>query len=247
MKLAIITPTAYLAATQSQEFHLILPEQLERSLAYRQFYASVPGYKILDNGANEDHRIPDHHLIAWAKRQEVQEIVVPDVLRDCDHTIQRCRQFKPLAYEHREFKYMAVIQGLNLAEVMKCAYFYATQDWISVLGIPRLLVDVIDQQARMSLYSALYNDKDFKRFQFHFLGSSSWVEEVVVLGASSARSMDTSYPVYMGLLGYDIAHNTWRHRPKSFFGWEYDEDTMRLVQSNIAKYSEWAHEGRHNW
>jgi hypothetical protein len=219
----------------------MLPDALQTYTEATDFYIQADGYKILDNGAAEN-RVPTfHQLMRLAKKFSVDEIVVPDVLGDANATIKMARVFASHAHKHPEFKYMGVLQGHDYPSILKCAHFYAVCDWVTCIGVPRLLCDSIHTRVRTTIVEALSEQNDWERFEWHMLGSSRWIVEPSVLASlPRIRSMDTSYPCYMSLLGKNVVEDGWEPRPKSYFGVPYYESVGKQMRRQCDKYAQLA-------
>jgi hypothetical protein len=244
VKLAHIMPVHYLDAMPDTGYHLILPELVKTYPSYKTHYAGPVGYKILDNGAAENQAPGTKQLMRIAELLEVDEIVIPDALADTNETIRLARRFAATAHANPDYKYMGVLQGRDYAEVIKCAHFFAICDWISVIGVPRLLAEHIHNRVRCTIVEALAEQNDWERFEWHMLGSSRWIVEPVALASiHSVRGMDTSYPSYMATLGKDVATDDWEPRPKSYFGYPYFDLTAEIMRKNLETYGQWAQTG----
>ena len=241
MKVAIIPPMAHTELAEG-DYHLILPQlvdQRKRS-AYRLFYQETDGYKILDNGAAEGARVSNDVLMQTAADLKVDEIMVPDVLGDHEQTYHLAKEFAPIAKDYDWFTYAGVVQGRDRAEVVQSVHLFMDIDYINVLAIPRHLCAKISRYIRFDIINALHDDL-VERFEaVHFLGSSMWAKEPVLLSdLPVARGMDTSYPTYMGMEGLAI-DDPWITRPKAYFKRTIEPENEELTRENIRRYREWA-------
>lgn len=213
---------------------------------------------ILDNGEAEGARVDYQQLLTVAAQLEVQEIVVPDVLNNCDETIKHARNFfsylfggthpyltSPLQYYN--FQFMGVIQGQILAEYLKCLHFFEREAWISTLALPRAMNYNIDRTSRYTLAEGLINYGS--RFgtaetkNIHCLGSSNWIREVAALGElPNVRSMDTSLPVVLGLEGISVQANVHQPRRNNFFGQTISRasNEWEITYDNCITFRDWA-------
>lgn len=246
MKCAIIAPHDLLDLTKLvDEYHLVLPQEMFRNPNYVRFYRDVAGYKILDNGEAEGVTIEPQDLTRLARQIDADEIVVPDVIGDRTATIARARDFE--RYVDPEFKYMGVLQGKDLGEIISMVYFYEQIPWITCIGIPRWLVnwDVMQRytilRGIMKNYPELYAAKEW-----HCLGANSrWPAEVSLLSTlPGLRGMDTSLPVVYGLAGTQVSSTggvQFNRKPDFFdeivprgsFQWE-------VIYDNVKQYLQWA-------
>ncbi len=175
-------------------------------------------YIILDNGAAEGNEFGSKHLFTIAEHMGAHEIVVPDALRDTEETLARALAFS--RYANPDYRYMGVLQGQTLSEVLKCLTAYLEMgplNYITTIGIPRLLT-YWDKRVRVTLAEWIMKQSFHATLEFHALGASAWMEEVKVLSDYSCiRGIDTSLPVYMGLENLSIRTDEYIPRPPNFF------------------------------
>ncbi len=242
MQIAIIPPKAY-TEMAAGDYHLILPQLIEtkKRSAYRLFYKEVEGYKILDNGAAEGAMVAPAHLMEVARDLAVDEVVVPDILGDAAMTYRLAREFNNVANSYDWLKFTGVVQGRDRAEIVQSIHLFMDLEYISVLAVPRHLCQKVSKYVRYDIVNALH-DELAERFEaVHFLGSSSWIKEPVLLSdLPIARGMDTSLPVYMGMSGKTL-YDSWQPRPKGYFnsghiGLAKEE----IIYDNIRRYRDWA-------
>jgi len=165
------------------------------------------------------------------------EIVVPDVLADKDETISRAMAFSRFAKP--EYRYMGVVQGRDMQEILACLYFYLespTCAYITSIGIPRLLNNF--QKGLRVTFAEFVMDKMLDTsVEYHALGASGWIKEVVLLAETRIRGIDTSFPTYMGMLSEDIRTAKWQPRPDNYFEMAGLDP---LIDLNIQTYLDWA-------
>ena len=238
MKIALITPIDLLDLAALSDYHLLLP-QLFLNKRYREFYDDVPGFKILDNGANEDFVTDFRELQDIAHAWSVDEIVVPDILGDCNATIDLARSFEKYA-QPNDFRYVGVAQGRTLSEVVKCITYFEHNEWVSTLALPRVL-NTIHKTQRFNLIEPIA--KEYRFDAIHCLGASSWIREVVAIDALGiVRGMDTSLPVVLGLDGRSLADDQYIKRQSGYFDRvvERGSYTWKVIYDNVTRYFEWA-------
>lgn len=242
MHVALISPLALLNRYASRtNYHLVLPHLLD-SKKYSVFYREMQlrgDYVILDNGAAEGTLYGPRYLHTLAKKIQAHEIVVPDTLGDTQATIGQYLGFTP--YAQPEYKYMAVIQGQNFSEVQRCLALIDTNPslmYITTIGIPRIL-NKIKPNFRVMLTEWLINEHFHDRFEFHYLGATpEWSTEVGILAEYPlGRGLDTSKPIYMGLLGLDINFDKDPGRPENYFHVTHDAPK---IEHNVASFLTWA-------
>jgi hypothetical protein len=220
-------------------FHLLLP-QLLSDPNYRRHYQSVGGYKILDNGAAEGVRTKMKDLIHLGAVNEVDEIVVPDAMGDADETIKLAREFESHARRY-EVNYMGVVQGRTIPEAVKCATALSFMEYITVLGVPRILANTIHRGFRANFARTLRFMYD-RQLPIHCLGASNNVREVVLLQDEDIiRSTDTSMPFVLAYKGRHIRDAEYTGRQKKYFDLPLpDLGTRDLMEDNVRTFLEWA-------
>ena len=113
-------------------------------------------------------------------------------------------------------------------------------EYISVLAIPRHLCQKVSRYERIDIVYAMGTDIAERFEAVHFLGSSGWPKEVVLLAdLPLARGIDTSYPTYMAQMGYSI-DEPWCPRPKKYFKTALTDEKEELARDNIERYRMWA-------
>ena len=126
--------------------------------------------------------------------------------------------------ERSQYKYQLIVEDLDMVDEYANDEKYRS---IDVLGLPSSLCDG-DKEARIKfLEENDYHD----RFEFHCLGTSKWLNEIYYL---NARSISTSYPVYMGLLGLNIETDEWKEKP---FWFDECAGITEEVYDNIRYYT----------
>lgn len=220
---------------------MVLPEGIVLSPDYVRFYRDFKGYKILDNGLVEGKQYTAVELHHMAYEVGANCIVVPDQFRDTDRTIRMARDFQH--HHNPEMDYMGVLQGMELGEVLQCLYFFDTCEWITHIGLPRILCELHPMQ-RLSLVNMIRDEQKIgklRHFKIHALGASSWVDEVKDLNNTGCDSMDTSLPVVFGLEGFSLSHD-YIKRQDDFMSRDVDRSSMkwRTLLDNCVQFHKWA-------
>ena len=240
MQLAVISPPSLLEFSAGTTYHLVLPHLL-RTARYSRFYHEAPGYKILDNGVAEDVNVDDDDLIALMATNNFDELVVPDAMGDCELTIWKMNNFERLAKANPWYSYMGVCHGTTMPEVMKCIQAMYYSPYITTIGLPRILVDTIHREARVNLAQFIYSHLGLDK-PIHCLGSGSFKQEPILLnelGAATPRGIDTSMPVYMGMLLKDIETDNYERRPSDYFDRHTGPAERKWIEHNVRVYTHW--------
>lgn len=154
------------------DYHLILPSLL-RDETYRNGYKGLAriDYLMLDNGVAEGSMSDFIHLLAAARAMGVQEVVLPDVMRDMDKTLRAAASVFYHAFENRrQYRFMLVCQGTTVSECFQTAERAMNMfpGIIDVFGIPRHILSV-HPDARLRIAQKL-RDK-FRHIPIHLLGT----------------------------------------------------------------------------
>lgn len=240
MRVAVIPPPQYVSLVPDG-YHLILPQHLRHEKYMKHYVDKATGFRILDNGAAEGETELPTRLMRYATKLQVDEVVIPDVLKRREQTLQLVNRFHTLFAQYLPgFYYAAVVQGETYEDAMDCAKeLVETFDYITTISIPKHLVSV-DPEARIKIarYISDGTDKDI-----HFLGANSeWPQEVQELSKiPGVRGIDTSLPLYAASMGRSLRNENEIYgisRPKDYFDVSMlDED---LALDNIEVYKEWA-------
>lgn len=242
MDLAIIAPPKCLELTAlSPNFGMVLPEGIYSSPDYTRFFKEFEGYKILDNGIVEGRQFTGTELHHMAYEVDANCIVVPDAFRDTDTTIRLARDFE--RHRNPELHYMGVLQGMDLSEILKCLYFFDSCEWITHIGIPRILCEFHKMQ-RVTLIESFRRQQEggaLRPTKLHALGASKWITEVSALAEYGCDSMDTSLPVVLGLEGFSLHHEYISRKP-DFMEQDVDRNSTKwtVLLDNCRTYRQWA-------
>ena len=240
-------------------FHLYLKDE-----SYRNYYKELRKnhrnrVMILDNSAYEffvSGEVLDLVKFSEAIHELVPDYyILPDVLMDKNATIEKTKEFL--------YKYgvpsnpMAVVQGNSESEMLECIWIYKAMG-IDSIAIPfhnsffKSIIpstDILNQF--ISKYHYINDDLKYAmgRIEFiknnieniidmfgyvHILGShcpyeAKWYESYEI------DSMDTGYPVKLGVAG--VEYGMEKNKPNiiidEFFDHELSNDTMELIIRNI--------------
>lgn len=243
MKLALIPPKGYYQTALQSEIHLVLA-QIEDP-AYVGMYEDIPSHHhvILDNGAAEGALVTEQKLMRRAAHYGVDEIVVPDVLRDWQLSVMRARTFaRTEVMSEFDGQLMLVAQGNTLDEVYRCIDHYLVQFPNSVIGVPRhLLTTTHNMMARVNTVAHI--ESTYGRRPVHLLGTNAgWPQEVlhIAMRFPWVRSVDTSMPYNYTIAGRRLrANDSIEHRPEAYFDQVRSLDSD-LMTENINTMMEWA-------
>ena len=246
MQVAFIEPLAHIAEDFVETgWHMILPEACSLSEEYVQYYTRTEGYKILDNGIVEGEALDWDDLIQLAYDLEVDEIVVPDVLKGSNASQRMAIQFGKWLLRHypsalEDFRFMGAVQGTTMAEVMSSFQTLAGLNYIQVLGLPRSLSSIHPWIRPNFLATDTVQSVCAANFSggVHCLGAHAFIKEPLLLADLPVRSMDTSLVAAMSLREGHIGRFPYVERPENF--WTSSYPSLDLAAGNHLTYVDWA-------
>lgn len=239
MKAALIPPVGYYKLTYQSDYHLALAHLDDP--AYIHIYRNVPSmqYVILDNGMAEGVNVGADRLIRRANAMYVQEIVLPDVMKEGEATVSLARHFLDNYSMPPHVRYMAVMQGHSRDEALRCMDGLLDISAIHSIGIPRHFLETFgDRYARIKILNEL---KDSGK-AVHLLGTSAvWSSEVLAVALEHpwVRGVDTSMPFNYAIARVELKDGAEPvSRPELYFDRRRTID-LGLLQANIDTYLGW--------
>lgn len=227
-------------------YYLYLPQLLHKKHYDRFVWRSNTkiAYTILDNGAYEGEAVSPEGLLDLARELNVNEVVAPDVLKDCNATLEAVGNFSDLVYKQRHNtdyrpEIMGVVQGTSIEDCLNCAVGLTSFSFITSLALPKHLTTTITYNARIMLVQKI-RALSSRRYPIHFLGGAPiWPKEVIHAKALGVRSMDTSMPFVQAYYGKHMDEPPLMERPEHYFDTPLRAFNMRLVRKNIETLQEW--------
>ena len=219
MKLASIVPVKNVTHTFDGDYAMLLahlkdyyPKERRRNC-----------YVIMDNSLIElGGAVNIETVYKAAKQCEVDEFILPDVFRDADATIREVTKSIGWLYheEHiHEMRLMAVCQGSNLGDFIKCFRTLERIPEIHCIGIPKVAATLIPGGRPALEYLWQGSPK-----AIHLLGCwDSLIEFTRYKNPAFIRSCDTCIPALLSSRGLN---NAWYNRP---------EKTIDLINDEISK------------
>ena len=185
-------PISHLDLNKFNEMNFILPHLFNEEVYWKYFLTrDLKKYSILDNSACElGVSISDIRLLDYAKKFEVNEIVVPDVWKNKKLTIKRCEDFFKNKKIKSSYKFMLVPQGEDLIKLKECLdwmlKFDALPNRKKVIGLNKSWFNI--QQIKIGIQ--LIKDHSYD-IEIHKLGCNTlreWFNLKYLPGLRSADS-----------------------------------------------------------
>lgn len=151
MQLINIFPLGNICMEYQQDMHMYLTHMVEKYPLYAETARNVPGYKILDNSLIELGGAVDmERLLRAAQIIDADEIILPDVFRDGQATVEAVKESLQYLYSqwpnrNWPFQLMAVAQGRDEQDWYECYRQFLDMPDISVIGVPKVLAKMHPQ------------------------------------------------------------------------------------------------------
>lgn len=176
MEIATIVPSNYLHLVKDDYYHLCLAHLIGKDEEYTLFYQDMkcgPDSKfiIMDNGVAEGETLDIEEIYYKASVVMADELVLPDVFLDGPATVKSSLAALNLL---EEFNYkgriMAVPQGCDYDEWLRCATTLLKDGRIHTLGIPKNLVKLKGNLGRLRAIMDLNLIRMIDNVSIHLLG-----------------------------------------------------------------------------
>lgn len=250
-----IAPTAYLQYVRASTTHLVLAHLVDTDPTYAAFYASLSDdghFIMMDNSAYE-LKVPyePERLVELAARCKAHAVVLPDYpFQPSQVTIDAAYQFIPVFKAARLLTFFVPQSTQGDLEDWVKGYTWASMNpdvdiiGMSILGIPNALPSVDPSFARVVMTSLLLDRDAFnKKKHHHYLGLNAGpaLEIPSLLRMGVLDTIDSSNPIWMGILGHTYSTNTDSllsvrkvNLPVDFkLKWSKDAATHTRIETNI--------------
>jgi len=183
--------------------HLVVASVVLTNAAYATFYMSRKrrgDWITMDTPAFEGESISNEDLYNAIALIQPDEVVLPDVYRDCTATTDKTWEaYDFLTQRGYDGKFMGVAQGRTWEDYLQCASYLAHSGRIHTLGI---IEEVEEHFGRNRVEVASILHDRHPNVQLHYLGSSEHLQELKHPYAQQiVRSCDTAKFVVWGLNG----------------------------------------------
>ena len=205
MKLFHIPPGKLAAdlIPEGEAGHLVVASEVLKHDEYALFYMQRKrrgDWITMDTPAFEGEDISNGDLFNAITLIQPDEVVLPDVYRDCTGTTDKSWEaydfLRQLGYDGQ---FMGVAQGGTWSDYLQCASYFAHSGKITTLGIIEEVEEHFDR-TRIEVASILHSRHP--NVQLHFLGASEHLRELKDRNVQKiVRSCDTAKFVVWGLNG----------------------------------------------
>lgn len=202
MKLCSIVPVKYNELMYESNIVMLLAHLSKNNPAYiaNAVRHDNDCYKIMDNSVVElGSSFNMEELIKQAQCCLADEIVLPDVYRDGEKTIQKVIESIKWLRDNKylgDFKLMAVCHGKNIDDFIKTFKTLNSMSEIDTIGIPRIICEWAGSR---SFIADIFIQTDK---EIHLLGCYDSLKELSTFKAEHLeriRSIDTSLPALLSL------------------------------------------------
>lgn len=236
MKLALIAPTKYLKYTELGDLHFVLAQEVLRDEEYCRFYANSNKFKLMDNGAYEGVLLSTEQLLEAGEKARVQEIVAPDIPSDPALSFKLTKEFLDVA-PIRRFSYVGIPHGKTLSEYEH--YFNKMLSLpINTIGLSILDLHKFEEKQRLRPMVVHYLRDLLNDVNVHLFGLDEPLE-LFCYSDMPIRSVDTSLPFSLALLGKRITLMPEKHQRISFSYKDILDE--HLLKRNINDLLNWCH------
>lgn len=155
-------------------------------------------------------------------------IILPDCLRDARETIKLSFDFLN-SWDYRMYaatgcknpEFMAVIQGVNVPQLVYCASALAGIAEVTYWGIPRILVKDFGSRMIVDHLVGLSANVPTEQRKVHLLGmSDNLADDIFCAGQLGALGIDSANPLVQGQKGIDIRNIDYGHGSRKDF-WDH--------------------------
>lgn len=251
MKLAIIPPRCWPYKYQTN-YRLILPCNWQDQQHYESTMLNHRrgGFTILDNGVAEGEDRTFRSILDIARRYHVNEVVLPDVMRDAKATMNAVEDAFDSLGAHESFGLVGVVQGTTMNECYDMVnYYLAHQGYgVQTIGLPRhlnlTLCDGNNDPYLPRLELARYIRAWDKNINIHLLGlTPNYILELKDAGRAynlvGVRGVDTSAPFVYAHKHTWIGTGDVVERPANYFDLERPDFGTDWLDINVATLKEW--------
>lgn len=221
-------------------YHLILAHDVaNRPSSYLDvFGGGKDHYIIMDNSLIElGQPVSTQVMVKAVTSLRPSVLVLPDHMKDANKTIQASRAAAKEWLDVGIGPFMAVPQGLNMAELLMCAESHANTPGVVAFGIGRFTADMLG--SRLGICNAL--NREWPHLKIHLLGfSENLSDDLYCAQLPFVMGIDSAVPVRFGLKGIKLEIDTYSqvNCPRGDY-WETANEMNELVRRNLNCIRRW--------
>jgi len=243
MKYFTIAPLKHLDLVADYPYHMVIGPYLRDKTVF-QFYKNLrkQGAQImLDNGAFE-FKVPmeDREYLKLINRLRPQYVVLPDVWKDSEATIERSERFLDLLAEnnlHGKVTPIGVPHGSTILEYVNC--FERLAESCDLIGLT--VAEWNDHHAVIRPWFA-ENWSKLELPKFHLLGLWSVLEISRARTIDKIVSVDCSLPFKLAIRGEPLIYSSFCEKPFNFHA-TLPKSTQNLAKENLKRLAKFCDGG----
>lgn len=233
-----IVPSDILQAIDGREMYMCLTNVAINDENYLQFYIDKVNegkFVLLDNGTGDlDYQTMDK-VLEIAKKLKPTEIILSDILGDCEQTLIESEKSKKYFRENGYTgQFMFVPQGQNLDEWIDCYNRFDKTD-VATIGVSKFVTKFFnDDQARLKCTK--YVEKD--NVPVHLLGCWKNINEVVDIAkqCSNVRSSDSAICYIYAISDMLVGEKDRPDNKIDFYHSVLNDKQLQTLKENIDIY-----------
>lgn len=206
-------------------------------------------YIILDNGAAENQQVNFKQLIKAIDLIQPNEVVVPDVLLNCNETLLSVEKYAhQLKHKYPKIKLMAVAQGKDSTTYYNCYKLLLVNKYIDVIGISKIAVPkcfnknvnykIAIRETRNYLIEKL-NELNLIEKPLHLLGAGDAEEYKSYNNIKNIRSTDSCFPILAATKNNYFGIDRFQRykTPDNYFDIVLSVKQKRIAEKNINYFN----------
>lgn len=201
------------------DYDFLIASELLKGTGYRGLFLNKDPkrFRVLDSGAFEGETVSNSTLLQLAIEYEADEVVIPDVPGSASETLALAESFCSLLYKKpRTFRLQGVVTGKTREDCLTVYEQFNRNSMVSTIGFSYFKppegnfcvwhgADLARQERiRIQLLGEVLREFGTPSKDIHLLGLSDHRGLGIYRNFPFIRSLDTSYPVSVGLIGHNL-------------------------------------------
>lgn len=253
MKFYAIPPNKHLDMMDNGDSYFCLAHHYLADLSYKEYFLNIrknnpDAFITLDNGAAEHSLVTQEVLLEAVKELRPNEVIAPDILFDCHHTLDNFYIFVDKMKTNNLLEHTSVFacpQGSNKEEWFHCYMRMVAHPAVTCIGLSKIAVpkcwneatgDKMIAKSRNECVLDLI-EKRYLVKPLHLLGMGEHTEFDYYLENKIPliRSSDSCYTILAALNGISFEEGNTTRVPteNAYFDVELTEDQKALGKKNI--------------